>query len=281
MNIFSYLGPPGTFSAKAARIFAQRCKLADAQLCPYPSIPEAILAVVRKEADFGVVPVENSLEGSVNITLDMLAQSSEIVIFGEVVLTVRHHLLGKPGCKEIKVLITHPQPFAQCYQFISKNIGPHAEVRFVSSTAEAARIVATAPSGWVAIAGEEAATEYGLEILVPDIQGNPLNKTRFLVLSREAAPPSGNDKTSLVFALPEDRPGGLYQVLGVFAEAAVNLTKIESRPAKKELGDYIFFLDCLGHSALPPLQQVLEKLRRKTAMLKVLGSYPCAPGVDC
>jgi len=281
VKIFSYLGPPGTFSAKAAKIFAHRIKLPDAQFRPYPSIPEAILAVLRKEVDFGVVPVENSLEGSVNVTLDMLAQNSEVVIFGEVVLTVKHHLLGKPGCEKLGVLVTHPQAFAQCYQYISKNIGSQVEVRFASSTAEAARVVSTAPPGWVAIGGEEAAKEYGLEVLVSDIQDNPLNKTRFLVLSREAAPPSGNDKTSLVFALPEDRPGGLYHVLGVFAEAAVNLTKIESRPAKKELGDYIFFLDCLGHAALPPLREVLEKLKQKTAMLKVLGSYPCAPGVDC
>lgn len=283
MKKIGYLGPPGTFSEQAARIYAKRMKMEirNTIFCPYPSIPEIILAVLERKVESGIVPIENSLEGSVNVTLDILAQKTELAISGEVVLLVKHYLLGKPETKNnVKVLVTHSHAFAQCYQYIRKNL-PEVEVQLVSSTAEAARKVSKAPNGWAAIAAREAEIKYDLAILASEIQDYPSNKTRFLVLTEECPPPSGRDKTSLVFALPEDRPGGLYEVLGEFARASINLTKIESRPAKKELGDYIFFLDCMGHAAFSPLREVLESLKQRTAMLKVLGSYPCAPGVDC
>ncbi len=282
MKALGYLGPPGTFSEKAARLYAARSGRPDALLCPYPSVPEVFLAAVRGEVDGAVVPVENSLEGAVNITLDLLGQQEELGIIAEVIVSVRHYLLARPGTHpgEVGVLVTHPHAFAQCYTYLREHL-PRAEVRLVASTGEAARIVAEGPPGWAAVAGEEAAAAYGLEVISPEIQDSPYNKTRFPVLARGGAPPSGRDKTSLVFALPEDRPGGLYAILGEFAREGINLTKIESRPAKRELGEYIFFLDCEGHASFPPLREVVARLKEKTAFLRVLGSYPCAPGVDC
>lgn len=281
MKRIGYLGPEGTFAERAARTYAERIKITEPVFSPYPSIPETMLAVLQGKVEACVVPVENSLEGSVNITLDMLAHEIDLPIAGEVILSIKHFLLGRPETKNnVRVLVTHPHAFAQCYRYLRENL-PDVEVQLVSSTAEAARRVREAPPGWAAIAGEEAGARYGLAVLSPEIQDNPGNKTRFLVLSREPVPATGRDKTSLVLALPEDRPGGLYGILGVFARASINLTRIESRPAKSELGDYIFFLDCMGHAALSPLREVLDDLKGYTVMLKILGSYPCAPGVDC
>ncbi|GAW90983.1 prephenate dehydratase [Calderihabitans maritimus] len=267
-----YLGPQGTFSQQAAqRWIADK---AGWELVSYESIPEVILGVAEKRLDAAVVPVENSIEGTVNVTLDMLVEEKSLSIIGEVILEVHHHLIGKQtDWKRVQAIYSHPQALAQCRGFLRQNF-QGVSLRTAASTAEAARIVASGPDSWAAISSRFAAELYGLQVLAENIEDYRGNKTRFITVGRGPVKPTGKDKTSMVLALPQDRPGGLYRVLEEFAAEEINLTKIESRPTKKELGEYLFFLDCEGHATDPKLSRVLDRLRRKTALLRILGSYP-------
>lgn len=275
MHNIAYLGPPGTFSEQAARDWLAGQQVS-AEFVPLDTIPEVLMAVAGGRVSFGVVPVENSIEGTVNLTLDLLLQEKGLRVRGEVVQKIRHCLVGRKKVVggSIRVIYSHPQALAQCRQYLQKYL-PDARLQQSASTAEAAYLVSIGASDLAAISSLNAARRYGLEIYADNIQDYPDNKTRFMVVGRDGGDtPTGRDKTSLVVALPENRPGGLYSILKEFADADINLTKIESRPTKKELGEYLFFLDCLGHCEEVRLQSVLERMRAKVALLQVLGSYP-------
>jgi prephenate dehydratase len=261
------LGPRGTFSEEAAFRFFKNLDLLLAK-----DIEEVFEDVAMEKVDYGIVPLENSLEGSVGMTLEMLLKE-RARIYGEVTLNIQHHLLAPigVGLDEIKKVASHPHALAQCKEFIRRR---KLSTVSYASTAEAAHEIAmTKPPGTAVIASEAASSIYGLTILKRNIQDVNLNQTRFLVLSKKDHPPTGRDKTSIIAGL-KDKPGALYEFLGAFAERQINLTKIESRPSRKKLGSYIFYVDLEGHRADPLVADVLSELKRRSSFLKVLGSYP-------
>lgn len=264
-----FLGPSGTFTAQAmARFYSGQ----DYEGVPYAEIPELFGAVAAGEVAAGVVPVENSLEGSVNVTLDLLVRDPAVVIVGEVILPVVHHLLARrPG--RITRVLSHPHALAQCRAFLEREL-PGVVREATTSTAEAARLVAAADESWAAIGTEEAAERYGLVVVARAIQDSAENETRFVVIGREPASRTGKDKTSIAFSLRHDRPGALYAALGEFARRGINLTKIESRPARRSIGHYIFFIDCEGHREDAPVAAALAAIVEMSTFFKVLGSYP-------
>ena len=265
----AYLGPEGTYSQAAAlKHFGH-----SVQTRPYASIDEIFREVEAGVCHYGVVPVENSIEGVINHTLDSFMQSP-LHICGEVELRIRHQLLSKvAGLNEILVVYSHRQSLAQCRRWLDGHL-PNLERVAVSSNAEAARRAAAEP-GAAAIAGEAACELYGLGTLASGIEDDPTNTTRFLVIGHPTASPSGDDKTTILFSTP-NRPGALYRVLGAFAESGISMTRIESRPSRREMWDYLFFVDIEGHAGDPGVADALERLRERAAMVKVLGSYPRA-----
>lgn len=269
----AYLGPPGTFSEEAALL----CELtAPGALAPYPTIADAWEAALGGAADLALLPAENSLEGSVGATLDLLVHRGGLRIRREVALPVRHQLLAREGSAlgAITRVVSHPQALAQCAGFLRARL-PGAVVEAASSTAEAAR-VAAGRDGVAALASRAAAARYGLSVLAADVQDGDDNTTRFVVVGREEEPPTGRDRTSIAFTLDRDRPGGLHEVLGELAARAINLSKIESRPTRKALGHYVFFVDFEGHAADPGAAAALEGVRARAHALWQLGSYPRA-----
>lgn len=261
------LGPKGTFTEEAAFKADP-----DAEKIYCQTIEEVFDAVTTDRAERGIVPVENSLEGSVSATLDMLL-STEVSICREVVLDINHCLLGLPeaGIGEIIEVISHSHALAQCRGFLKSLSG--ITTRNFPSTAEAAREVAIKGlKQTAAIASKIAADVYGLNILKEGIQDQERNQTRFFVISNKCSETSKEKKTSIVFGL-RDRPGALNEILGHFAKADINLTKIESRPTKKSLGDYIFFIDFIGDADDEGIKKILKKIKDITSYYKVLGSY--------
>lgn len=265
----AYLGPAGTFSEEAALSYD-----GDARLLPFASVAAVAAAVDSGMADEGVAAIENSLEGSVNDTLDVLIHESALSICHELVLPIEHCLLAAPNTlsTEIKVVYSHPQPLGQCRHFLERCF-PKADLTAALSTAAAVE-EAVAHQGTAAIGTRRAAEIYGAQILAHGIQDNPSNKTRFVVLAPKDRPASGCDKTSIAFSVAHDRPGTLVGVLHEFSDRQINLTKIESRPSKQELGVYIFLLDMDGHRTDPAMAQALDKVREQAFFFKVLGSYP-------
>jgi prephenate dehydratase len=260
------LGPQGTFSEKAAKRYSP-----EAHLRYFRDFEEVIAAVEGSEVDIGVVPLENSLEGSVGMTLDALL-SRDVKIIGEINLRVRHCLLGIGQPEEVKVILSHPQALAQCRGYLKRRF-PEAELRTTGSTSHAAKL-AQEFSEMAAIADAEAAERYGLGVIDRNVQDSDQNVTRFVVVGREVTEPTGRDKTSLAVYLEQAEPGALWEVLGEFAKRRINLTKIESRPSKRGLGDYYFFIDLEGHVTDPLVEDALARIKEKAAMTKVLGSYP-------
>ncbi len=229
-------------------------------------------SVVNGESLYGVVPIENSIEGPVGITLDSLAHKFDLKIFDEIIIPINQNLMVNPGTKleDIEDVYSHSQAISQCQEFIVENkIQPHYAV----STANAAKNI-VGDKTKAAIGNSKAAELYGLEIIRPNIQDTDNNETRFVVVSKDDHEPTGSDKTSIIFSIYEDKPGGLYNVLGIFQENNINLTKIESRPSKKGLGKYLFFVDFNGHHEDELIQKILDEIEDKTYFLKVLGSYP-------
>ncbi|SMB98334.1 prephenate dehydratase [Thermanaeromonas toyohensis ToBE] len=268
----AYLGPEGTFSHEAAVIWGSAIGVAS--FFPVENLLEVVQAVLEGRCQAAILPLENSIEGSVNLTQDLLLEEPALQIVGEVVLEVRHCLASKEtDPQNITEVWSHPHALAQCRRFLASRL-PKARLCPATSTA-GAFVLATSRKGSAAIGSSFAARLYGLPVLYQGIEDYPGNKTRFVIVSRERVPGRGPYKTSLVLALPENRPGGLYNILRDFAEAGINLTRIESRPTKKELGEYLFFLDCEGHAEREPLAGVLAALRPRTSFLRVLGSYPC------
>ncbi|MGI6552774.1 MAG: prephenate dehydratase [Bacillota bacterium] len=229
-----------------------------------------------------IVPVENSTEGAVNASLDLLASMPDLAVRGEINLPVEHCLLVAQPIKmeEILEVYSHPQALAQCYHYLQKQL-KNASFRQTASTAEAASIVSEKKGEIAAISSQEAADKYNLLIIARGIQDHQGNKTKFWILTKKEIWADGSleitsslYKTSIITALPYNKPGGLYEVLREFALAQIDLTRIESRPTKKELGEYLFFIDFAGKATEPTISLVLNKLQQKTVMLKILGSYP-------
>ncbi len=272
LESLGYLGPPGTFSEQAARRYSISRAFS---LRPYATIDGVFTAVAKKEIDQGVVPIENYLEGSVNLTLDLLSRNTDVNIKGELLCMIEHYLLARPGqnAAAIKEVCSHPQALAQCRNSLDKLLPGPTRVS-MSSTAEAAVLVSQS-EGKAVIASQHTANLYGLEILQANIQDEPLNITRFLLLALEDALLTGNDKTSLLIGL-HDKPGSLFAALGIFAKNNLNLTKIESRPIRGELGKYIFFLDIEGHREDKNVACALKEMKGRALFLKILGSYPRA-----
>jgi prephenate dehydratase len=315
--IIGVMGPEGSYSEKAAKLWTAKYDLCGAEFKYFADIEDTLLAAVHGKSDLSVIPVENSIEGSVGITLDLLLEK-DVRIIGEVVVKIEHCLLAKGRLEEIRVILSHPQGLAQCRQFLKKNF-PGTELRSTGSTSHAARLAGEFEE-MAAIASPEAAECYKLNTLLSNIQDRKENYTRFIVLKAVehlkagekdpveqdlveqasfsegagvdliSCPGSGYEfgtiaenltparempfKTSLIIYLEKDRPGALYEILGAFAKRKINLTKIESRPSKKELGDYYFYIDLEGHASDELIKDALEDIKVKVDTLKVLGSYP-------
>jgi chorismate mutase/prephenate dehydratase len=265
----AYLGPEGTFTQQAVfKHFGH-----SVNTLPLNAIDEIFREVEAGGADFGVVPVENSTEGVINHTLDLFLRS-ELKICGEVRLRVHHHLLSRQDkLSGVKRVVSHQQSLAQCREWLNANL-PNVERATVSSNAEAAR-QAAADASLAAIAGESAAEIYGLDRLASNIEDEPNNTTRFLVIGKLETRPSGKDKTSIMVS-SKNKPGALYDLLGAVARHGINMTRIESRPSRQAAWEYVFFLDLEGHAAESPVRDAVHELERESALFRILGSYPAA-----
>lgn len=272
MTRYAYLGPEGTHSHEALLAFAGP----DALCEPASTIGEVFNAVERGKADLGIVPIENSVEGSVNATLDALAFESDLEIQAEVVHDIHHALCVAPGTTlpEITRIVSHPQALAQSRRWITEHLLGKPIVA-ANSTAEAVRMAVQEP-GVAAIGSMFAAATYGAEVLHEAIEDFAGNQTRFVVLGSGIHERTGHDKTSLALFMKADKPGTLHMILSEFAFGQINLTKIQSRPTRKQLGDYMFFIDCAGHVEDENVRLALDCLRLKLRQVKVLGSYPRA-----
>ncbi|MFC1755000.1 prephenate dehydratase [Thermoproteota archaeon] len=317
-----YLGPKGTFTETALNKYLERNRIS-ASVYAAHSIFELFKGLNSHEYNEIIIPIENSVEGNVNASLDLMVQTSGMYFKEEIILLIKQALLAKEqfDLSEITDIVSHPQPFAQCQEFI-KTYLPQANTHHVTSTALAAEMVAhdrfcvdehaysmgnssskvdagikmgeeknpvnqkssciSAESGsfhgscpvTVAVIGNEALADiYNLKLLKKDIQDYLNNSTRFIVVANKQTKPTGKDKTSFVFSTRQDKPGGLYSILGEFAERQINLTRITSRPTKNGLGEYLFFLDCEGHAEEPAIASALNAVQKKASYFKLLGSY--------
>jgi chorismate mutase/prephenate dehydratase len=264
-----FLGPEGTFSETAAHKHFGSAPT----FSPVATIDDVFRAVESRRADYGIVPVENSSEGAVGRTLDLLL-ASPLKICGEVSLRINQHALSKALSLEgIERVYSHAQSLAQCHEWLNENLPTLPRVP-VASNAEAARLAADERRA-VAIAGDAAAARYGLNVLAASIEDDPNNTTRFLVLGKHDAGPSGRDKTSLVCSAL-NRPGAVHSLLEPLARKGVSMTKFQSRPSRSGMWEYIFFIDVEGHQSEPKVRAALQELGYRAAFLKVLGSYPAA-----
>ena len=262
----AYLGPEGTWTHQAAiNKFGHSVTYA-----PQASLADVFDRVARKHSDYGVVPIENSTEGAVNHTLDLFADSP-LKICAQILMPIENALMAKVAREKIGKLYSHPQVFGQCRDWILKNF-PGADLVEVSSTTRAASIAAT-EAGAAALGGKLAAELNGLDILEDSIQDRATNTTRFLVLSHNTCPPTGADRTSVMFSV-RDKPGSLFDALQPFNAFKINMSKIESRPSKRRDWEYFFFVDITGHCEEQELAEALGKLEEHCNFMKILGSYP-------
>jgi prephenate dehydratase len=279
----AYLGPRGTFTEDALRAAVGGDEV---DAVPAATVYDAIISVQEGNADRALVPFENSIEGTVTATLDTLAFDADgVTLVGEYDLPIRHCLIAREeiALEDIEVVLSHPQASAQCARFIRESL-PQAEVRAAPSTAEAVRSVAESEQPWAALGAESAAGLYGAAVLRRGVEDEPDNVTRFVWVAPEGTRASGSGpwRTSLVFSeLGEDHPGALVDALQVFSDRDINLTRIESRPLRRGLGRYQFFLDIEGAAEEDPLAAAVGALRSKAETVRVLGSWPiaAAPGV--
>ena len=270
MSTYAYLGPAATFTEAALKKITN----ATDQLIPYANVTAALNAVRSGEAEFALVPIENSIEGVVARTLDELATGEPLVIAGEVTLPVSFAFMVKPGTTKIDRIATHPHAEAQCRTYIASNY-PHAEIVATNSTAGAAEALNRGEFD-AAIAAAVAAERYGLQILAENIGDNNGAVTRFVLISKpgELTKPSGHDRTSMAIFIGTDHSGALLEILTEFATRNVNLTFIQSRPTGKELGDYHFIVDAEGHINDANVNQAVARLREICEEIRFLGSYP-------
>ena len=266
----AYLGPPGTYSEQAAYDWNS-----EAILVPADSIPAVAASVVVGDADEGVVPIENSIEGGVTFTLDLLIHDSDLSICGETVVTINQCLMAQTQIEfeEIKTVLSHPQSLGQCREFLRKNV-PEAELIASLSNSAAVKEMMESDRSTAAISSKRAAEIYGAEIILENVEDRPNNETRFVVLSHLDEQRTGSDMTSLWFEYDDDSPGILSQSLREFASRDINLAKIESRPNKKSLGRYVFLVDIEGHRSDSNVTEALDALNTQVSTMKVLGSYP-------
>ncbi len=263
----AFLGPEHTYSHEAARLRFG----ASVEFVPEPSFAAVFQATESGRADFGVVPVENSTDGSITLTLDLLIDTP-LVIIGETMLPVRQALSSRDGDRAaIRRIFSHQSSLAQCRGYLASNF-PNVELEQVASNALAARRAAEEPA-CAAIASVAAAQEYGLRVIEENIQDVATNTTRFLVMGKQPVERTGADKTTVLFAV-SDKVGALYQALSLFARNAINISKIESRPLRSRPWEYLFFVDLAGHRDDPKLARALAALERKALFLKILGAYP-------
>jgi len=264
--IIAYLGPEATFTHQAAiRRFG-----ASLHYAPQKTITDVFAEVSKNRADYGVVPIENSTEGVVTHTLDMFVDS-DLKIVSQIVLPVQHCLLSASRRPAIRKLFAHPQALAQCRGWVQNHL-PRAEIVETSSNARSAELARKEKNSG-AIAGVLASEKYRLPVLEYDIQDNAANATRFLVLGRQCSPVTGKDRTSIMFSIV-DKVGALYRALAPFRQLRINMTKIESRPSKRKIWEYFFFVDCDGHIHDRKVAKALDLLSQQCSFVKVLGSYP-------
>ena len=265
----AFLGPLGTYSEEAAH--KQFGGLSSPVQCA--TIDEVFRVVETGHADYGVVPVENSTEGAIGRTLDLLLQT-DLQVCGEIDLPVHHNLLSKAADKSaVRVVYSHAQSLAQCHEWLNTNL-PGAERQAVSSNSEASRLAAENPAS-AAIASKRAGELFGLGLLVENIEDDPRNTTRFLIIADHDVAPSGKDRTSLAMSI-RNVPGAIAELLAPLAANGISMSKLESRPSHVGMWEYVFFVDIEGHRSDPQVAAALEVLRDKAAFLKVLGSYPVA-----
>jgi chorismate mutase/prephenate dehydratase len=264
----AYFGPEATFTHQAAiKKFGSSLNYS-----PHKTIADVFTEVSKRRADYGVVPVENSTEGMVTHTLDMLVES-ELKIVSQIVLRIQQCLISNSKMGDLKKIYSHPQPIAQCRHYLQTHL-PNVELVETSSTTRAAELAAR-EKGCAAIASALAAERYGLEILEKDIQDSSSNATRFYVLGRQCSPPTGQDRTSLMLSIA-DKVGALHRALTPFDKYKLNMTRIESRPNKKKAWEYFFFVDCDGHYQDAQVARALVEIEKECTFVKVLGSYPNA-----
>ena len=264
--VIAYLGPKATFSHLAAlKKFGS-----SVGYLPCNTIGDVFAEVEKDTADYGVIPIENSIEGAISHTLDMLVDS-DLKICSQFMLDISHNLLANCGKTNIRKIYSNPQVFGQCRIWLETNL-PKADLIEVSSTTRAAQIAAREKNA-ACIASLLAAKEYKLKIIGKAIEDSPHNITRFLVIGKFEAEPTGHDKTSIMFSI-KDKVGALHEMLLPFKKYKINMTKIESRPSKKKAWDYFFFIDLIGHSRDKKIMKALEELEEKCKFLKILGSYP-------
>ena len=270
MRRLAHLGPRGTYTEAAAALYDPA-----AELVPVPTVSDAVAAVERGEANACVCALENSLEGGVRDTLDQLLRDElAVAIAAEVVIPIRHVLVGAPGSDpaDAPVVYSHPQALAQCRRRLQELV-PGAQPVASLSTAAAIESALAEP-GALAIGNQRAAELYGARVLQPDLADESDNETRFVVLARADHPATGDDKTSIAFTTQHDRPGSLMEALTLFYEQDINLTRVESRPTRRQLGTYIFLLDMEGHRTDRAVAQTLGALGELAEWLRVFGSYP-------
>lgn len=269
-----FLGPKGTFSHEALEIYINKNKNNEYIQCDFQNMSDILIAIDKGEIDEGIVPMENSIEGAVNATMDTLVSKVELFIKGELVINISQNLLLKKGSKieDVTHIISHPQPIGQCRNYINSRF-PRALVRYSFSTTEAAIEVAKGKGDMAAIGSKLGAKEYGLDIFENDIQDGENNVTRFVIVAKEDSKRTGTDKTSIAFST-EDKPGCLYRILDIFNLWDINMTRIESRPSKNRFGEYIFFVDISGHKDDEDLISAITMIKRKCWFFKFLGSYP-------
>ena len=272
---YAFLGPAGTFSDMAVRTFVERGSLdADYAALPCETLADVFESVDRGKADYGVVPIENSLEGSVTSVLDAFAFTTRAEILGEVAIDIHQSLLVKPGAslRDIKTIASHPQGIGQCRRWINRHL-PDCQLRFADSTAAAAQM-AVEDASVAAIASVLAAELCGAEVYEEAIEDNVSSQTRFVLIGSGPIEHHGPGKSTLALFMNADRPGTLQMILSELFYAGVNLTMVQSRPTKRDLGDYMFFMDIDGYADEPNISIALNCLRMKMREVKVIGSYP-------
>ncbi len=279
--IIGVLGLKGSYSEKAAKQWIKKSECPEKTILEYCADVQDVFSLLESSScDIGVVPLENSIEGSVGITLDMFLEH-DIHIIGETIVTIEHCLLSRGKKEDIRVILSHPQGLGQCRQFLKEHF-PEAELRTTGSTSHAAKL-ATEFEEMAAIASPETASVYGLDIVLQSIQDRTHNHTRFAIITRSVIPENVKTcikdqdvscKTSIIVYLDRDRPGALYTILGEFARNNINLTRIESRPSKKVLGDYVFYIDFEGNISDAIIKDAIYNIESDVGMLKMLGSYP-------
>ena len=276
-----YLGPAGTFSEEAAIQYSKATQIEDPTFKPFASFFMVARAVLEQTIDIGILPIENSLEGQVSAANDILISEGRLFALGEVILPIKIHLVGKVGIalEQCNRVYSHPQPFGQCTEFL-RTYFPTTQQIISMSTSQAVVDMLASPEPALALTNELAAFHYGAPILIENVQDNSTNETRFLAIGLTDHVPTGKDKTNICFTLPFDEPGVLYKALEPFAFAHINLTRIESRPTKTGLGEYVFLLDMEGHRTERTVATVLEQLQQNAQMFRIIGSYPAWNGQE-